>query len=333
MNDKINEVNKNVVYLDEDDYEDKMLRIVSPVLEANRKTGYFQSFDDTRIFYEYYINKQEVAAIVISHGFCEFTSKFDEVIFYFFQAGYSVFIHDQRGHGYSKRMIEDMSKVHVHSYNEYVLDLHNFITKIVVKNSLQKKLVLYAHSMGGAIAALYLEQFPEVFRCAILSSPMLEMDFGKTPLSVVWLVMLYKKLSKTDDDYVIGHGAFDGIPHFETSSCLSKARYDHIFSKRLGDNHYQTYGASCTWTLASIKAVRKLQRHAKFVTTPTLLFQAGSDTTVKPGGQSRFAQKSKNTELVVIPGSKHEIYNAKEEVRDEYYHKIFVFLKEMLEFQ
>jgi alpha-beta hydrolase superfamily lysophospholipase len=51
---------------------------------------------------------------------------------------------------------------------------------------------------------------------------------------------------------------------------------------------------------------------------------------VKPGGQKRFAKKSKNTRLVVMPDSKHEIYNGDTEIREEYYHKVFVFLDEQL---
>lgn len=326
MQDNTNIVIDNNILLGEDDYSDSMKKTVRPLLDANRKSGYFHSSDDTKIFYEYYINPQEKAAIVISHGFCEFTSKFEEVAFHFFQAGYSVFLLDYRGHGYSKRMVEDKCKVHVHSYNEYILDLHCYITNIVMQNSLQNELVLYAHSMGGAIGALYLEQYPDVFSCAILSSPMLEMDVGKNPEFLVWLVLLYAKFTGNANEYVRGHKGFDGNPKYEKSSCLSKARYDYIFAKRVQDTNYQTYGGTCAWTLASMKAVKKLQKQANLVTAPVLLFQAGNDTVVKAGGQKRFCEKSKNTRLEVIPYSKHEIYNADIKTRESYYNKIFEFL-------
>lgn len=320
-------LNNNRMLLGEEDFENNMVHLVRPLLQEYQTTGYFQSFDDTRIFYEYYIHPRERATVVISHGFCEFNAKFEEVIFYFFQAGYSVYIPEHRGHGYSQRRVEDQSKVYINSYDEYVEDFHEFITNIVCKDKLQKNLVLYAHSMGGAIAALFLEQYPDIFTCAILSSPMLEMDCGKVPMSAVWLLLLLKKLTRSEEEYVSGHKAFDGIPQFATSACLSEARYNYIFSKRLQDKNYRTYGASCAWTLASLKAIRKLQKRAKLVNTPILLFQAGRDTTVKTGGQRRFAEKSKHTSLVVIPESKHEIYNADLEIREEYYQKIFAFIE------
>ena len=72
--------------------------------------------------------------------------------------------------------------------------------------------------------------------------------------------------------------------------------------------------------------MRKIRKYAKNVKVPVLLFQAGKDTTVKAGGQLVFAKRSRNTRLVVIPESKHEIYNADSKIREEYYAEIFAFL-------
>jgi len=319
-----------MILLGEKDYLEKLQHTVRPVLEDNRKAGYFSSYDGEKIFFEYYEHPQEKASVVISHGFCEFTKKFEEVIYYFYQQGYSVYISDHRGHGYSVREIEDKSKVFIRSYEDYVQDFYQFITKVVFKDKVDKKLILYAHSMGGAIAALFLEQYPDVFLGAILSSPMLEIECGKTPTIIVQLVMQYKKLIGAEKEFVSGHGPFDGVPHFESSSCLSAARYNNIFSERLQDENYQTWGGTCAWTLASIKAVRRLQRYADRVKLPILLFQAGMDTTVRPSGQKRFANRSANTHLVEMSDSKHEIYNATTEIRDAYYKQIFAFFDKLL---
>ncbi len=324
------ETYQDIIFLGEEDYTKQLRQVVRPVLEENRKTGYFQSFDGVSIYYEFYKQPKEAARIVISHGFCEFTEKFEEVIFYFYQAGYSVYLLDHRGHGYSEREVEDRSKVYIKSYEVYVRDLHQFITEIVTKDKGKQKLVLFAHSMGGAIAALYLEQYPEIFDCAVLSAPMLEIDCGRIPTPIVWMVLQYKRLIRAEKAYVSGHHAFDGIPRFETSACMSEARYQHSFSKRLQDEHYQTWGATCAWTLASINAVRRLQRNAKRVKTPILLFQAGKDATVKPGGQIRFSMRSKNTELVLLPASKHEIYSATTAIRKQYYHTMFAYMMKQL---
>ena len=62
------------------------------------------------LHYESYVNKDAKGVIVISHGFCEFTLKFEEVIFRFYEKGYSVYIIDHRGHGYSHRSVKDPGK-------------------------------------------------------------------------------------------------------------------------------------------------------------------------------------------------------------------------------
>lgn len=320
----------SLTFIEEEKYEEKIEHLVRPILKSNKISGYFNSFDEKRIYYECIIHPHPKAAIVISHGFCEFTAKFEEVIFYFFQAGYSVFIFDYRGHGYSERLLEDKCMVHVSTYEEYVHDLNSFVTKIVQIKSPNQKLVLFGHSMGGTIAALYLEHFSKVFTCGILSTPMLQINMGILPVSMVELILQIMRLLGKNKAYVFGHRAFDGVSNFETSSCISKARYDHIFNKRLQDENYQTYGASNGWTLASIRAIRKLHRNARRIITPILLFQAKKDTTVKPEGQIRFAKNTINTQLVIVPDSKHEIYNGSTKMIEDYFSKILEFLNEIL---
>jgi lysophospholipase len=314
------------IFLDEEDYSDKLKKSVYPVLDANRKNGYFQSFDDARIYYEYFLHPQEKAAVVISHGFCEFCAKYEEMIFYFFQEGYSVFFFEYRGHGNSQRFIGDKDKIYINSYDEYVLDLKNYITKVVRKCSGQKRPVLFAHSMGGTVGALFLERFPEVFSCAVLSSPMLEINCGMIPYFLVCAVLLTQNLLGMKRKYVPGQGKYGGVSHFDAGCCQSKARYDDILQKRMQNCNFQTNGATVAWALESMKAMKVLQKNGDKVTAPVLLFQAGGDTLVKARGQNRFAQRSRNTQLVVMPGAKHEIYNVDRKTREQYYREIFAFI-------
>jgi lysophospholipase len=60
-----------------------------------------------------------------------------------------------------------------------------------------------------------------------------------------------------------------------------------------------------------------------------LLFQAGLDGMVKPEGQEAFVRETGQTELVRYENSKHEIFNATADVRQDYYKRIFEFLKSL----
>lgn len=68
---------------EEANYQRTMKCDVEPYLRNCEKDGYIESYDRTAIYYRTYRIPQAKAAIVISHGFCEFAEKYKEVIYYF----------------------------------------------------------------------------------------------------------------------------------------------------------------------------------------------------------------------------------------------------------
>lgn len=118
---------ENIMIPEEANYQRTMKRDVEPYLRSYEKDGYIESYDKTAIYYRTYQIPQAKAGIVISHGFCEFAEKYREVIYYFLQNGYSVYVPEHRGHGYSDRIVVDGEKVHVEDYEQYVQDLHFFV--------------------------------------------------------------------------------------------------------------------------------------------------------------------------------------------------------------
>ena len=152
---------------------------VEPYLRSYESEGYIESYDKAAIYYRTYRNPQAKAGVVISHGFCEFAEKYMEVIYYFLKGGYSVYVPEHRGHGYSDRFVPEGDKVHIEDYEQYVQDLHFFIKNIV--EPAEERKILFCHSMGGTIGVRYLEKFPLTFDAAVLSAPMLGMNTGKYP--------------------------------------------------------------------------------------------------------------------------------------------------------
>ncbi len=65
--------------------------------------------------------------------------------------------------------------------------------------------------MGGAIGTLFLEKYPEVFERAVLSSPMLQVNFGKNPTWLVKVLMALSKILRWDLKYVPGQKGFDHV--------------------------------------------------------------------------------------------------------------------------
>ena len=85
-----------------------------------------------------------------------------------YEAGYSVYMNEHRGHGYSDGKTSDCGMVTINDFNTYVYDLHKFVEEVVHIKEKGNSLYLYAHSMGGGIAAMYLEKYPADFCKAVL---------------------------------------------------------------------------------------------------------------------------------------------------------------------
>lgn len=314
-----------VTLFGEDNFQEKMNTIVAERLKNDFTEAYIQSFDQTKLHVTYAVHPQEKASIVISHGFCEFFAKYHEMAYYFYEMGYSVFFLEYRGHGLSDRKVTDFSLVYVKDFDEYVEDLHCFMEQIVMKNSKTKHYYLFAHSMGGAIGALFLEKYPSCFQKAVLSSPMMEMNFGQFPGCLVVPTLALARLCKWDEKYAPGQHGFDGVAQFATSGTLSKARYDYAFHFREQNQEYQTYAACYAWTHAAYKATKKLRKNIGKIEAQVLLLQAGQDTVVKSKGQDIFAERSDRTTKICFPQSKHEIFNATAPIREKFYHLLFGF--------
>lgn len=78
-----------------------MAETVEPYLKEHGEKGYLKMEDGMSIAYRRYFLPDAGKCVVISHGFCEFAEKYNEVAYSFLQAGYSVYVPEHRGHGYS----------------------------------------------------------------------------------------------------------------------------------------------------------------------------------------------------------------------------------------
>lgn len=310
------------------DYTTFMLEKVKPWLESKVHHQFVESFDGLKLSYYQALHPEEKATIVIVHGFCEFFGKYHELAYRFYQEGYSIYFLELRGHGKSGRVKEfEDSRVHVSDFEEYVKDVEMLVHQVVEPNKKAERMFLFAHSMGGAVSALLLEKEPKLFHCAILSSPMLQMDYGHVPDWTVGALAVYSEAAKKSEEYAPSQHNWEGIYDHEGSSCISKERYEYQFKQRQQDPSYQTWGGTWGWAKAAREASEKAVKNADRVITPVLLLQAGKDTMVKPAGQIRFVMRSKKTTMLKFENAKHELFNMEGEDLEEYYRDIFAFYK------
>jgi lysophospholipase len=312
-----------------ENYSRQMQETVEPFLSRYREQGTFERNSGEYIGCEKYRIPEARGVIIISHGFSECAVKYHEAAYYFLEMGLNVYIIDHRGHGRSFRMTADPSLVHVTDYRELISDFEYFAREIVSRENPELPLFVYAHSMGGAIAASALEDIPELFDRAVLSSPMLSINMGNVP---EWFARAFTSLKIAlghGNDYFKGQGPFDGTRDFDHSTSAGQARYDYYFDRCLEDEAMQTWGSSYICS----RELYRLSRHASqpercaAVTTPVLLFSAGRDIAVTDAGQKRFISQVRKGIFVKVEGVDHEIFTAADEVIRPYWDKIEDFLR------
>ncbi len=317
----------------EDAFHDAMTLEVLPYLAKWRTEGYFTASDGKELYYEtYHTDALPVRGIaVLIHGFSESVDKFYENVYYFMKLGYDVFLPELRGHGKSFRYVDDRSKVHVPDYRLFVSDLDDLMTKKVIPtNTDGLPYILFAHSMGGAISGLYLEEHPGVFAKAVFSSPMMALNGKPIPVWVQNAVESVFCLAGKGTDYAAGMKPYDGSETFETGFSNSPSRWAYHHERIAQDPLSQTCGA--TWRMGRemvrmTKAVRRESACAR-VRTPVLLFSAGNDTLVSGEGQKEFIRKIPRGRILTLDGCKHELYMADEKSLSEYWNAIEAFLAE-----
>lgn len=304
---------------------------VAPYPTEKRTERYLEREAGRQIYYARYQAEEPKAILLISHGFTETAEKYFELAYYFLKSGFHVYIPEHLGHGRSTRLVEDLSLVHVENFHDYAEDLLA-VASLAKKDAPELPLYLYGHSMGGGIAACAAAMEPDAFGRVILSSPMIRPQTGRLPWAAVKAAIFAKLLLGKGRCYLDGHCPFGDEETFADSASTSKTRFDYYQKKRRSEKLYQTSGASNRWLAEAIRMERYLLSEGwKQIQAPVLLFQAERDTFVCGNAQEQFARQIHRQtpgliKLVRVPGAKHEIYNAGEELLAPYMAKILDFL-------
>lgn len=307
-------------------------------LDARRRAGKLFAAPGKELYYELYQNPgdgagqhgQPRALLVLCHGYTETCTKYHELIYYFLRRGYAVLTYDHRGHGRSFREVKNPHKIHVGDFDaDYVGDLHRLVMQVAHRKFPDLPLFLYGHSMGGCVAARYIELHPSVFSRCILSSPMLGIKAGGVPSSFARFLSRFMKLIGQGERYTIGQHDFFPDERFEKSSTTSHARFDRYNELRKTTREFQLGGGDYCWLYTSLKAAARAvsPRETAKIKAPVLLFEAENDAYVPHARIAAFRKHLHGVRYHSWRGTKHEIYNSPDRVIKAYYKEIFRFLE------
>ncbi len=312
---------------------------------ARRKEGEFLGVDDISIKYVTLLADNEKGAVVISTGRTESYIKYVEIAYDLGKQGYSVYMHDHRGQGFSGRMTKNPQMGHVWDFDNYVEDLKSFYTKVVSKQE-HKKTFLLAHSMGGGIAALYIEKYPNDFDAAVLSSPMLEplvairrsdkltcdmIGFtARVRGFFVWAFGWEPRYVLNGHDYEQATFEFNKDNDWFTHS---EIRYKKFFIELPNENLSVRLGSPTNhWVAYACDAAEAARENAAKISIPVLVLQAEKDTAVTAKGQNKFCANLKKAgkqcyggSVVIIKDAFHELFVEADEFRIPVLTRIFDF--------
>ena len=271
--------------------------------------------------------EQPRGTVVLVHGFTESGMKFSELIHSLLRNGYSALTCDQRGHGQSWRDsdIQDLSLTHVDHFSDYVDDLRQLCQRVLA--DMPKPWLLFAHSMGGAVSALYLEKWHDTFSAAVLSSPMIAPNTGGMPIWVTKAMCHCAAFLGWKKRRVFVSKPFDGPEDFATGCATGRQRFDWYDRLRVATPTLQNNGPTYGWTLEASRVTGAILAPGAVerISCPVALYAAEEDGSVMPEPQKAFIERVKQGSYALVHGSRHEIYRSNDEVLFPWWHQVLGF--------
>jgi len=336
----LNAVNNPFQLTTETELADSYIGQIQPFWQATVRTDQFAGVDGVTIAYAELPQPLPAPAVVIASGRVEAYIKYQELAFDLYRQGYHLYLIDHRGQGLSGRMLPDPHKGYVNRFDDYVADLKFFYDRIVAPKQHSHHLLL-SHSMGGTIAALYLQQYPQDFSAAAFASPMFAIEFGSLPTTMARLITASARLGTDllglDPSYAPTQGPYKSKPFADNRLTHSETRYG-IFRELYEQRpEIQIGGATHHWLDEGIRAARKAVEQAEQIQVPVLVLRAGNDSIVSAEGQLQFCAKLKQAgnpsvggAPVVIGHAYHELFFEADPYRLASLNRILDFFNEVL---
>lgn len=315
-----------IKFVKESDFVKSYENLILPYVNKRRTNGTFTGCNNLKLYYSLFEADKKRGSVVLVHGYTEGIEKYRELIYYFLQDGLSVYVYDQRSHGKSEREVSDVTLVHVDNFDEYVFDLQTFIDTVIPTSDLP--LYLYAHSMGGAVAALYLEKGVEKIKKAILSSPMIA--HNKPPVShLIMLPFITPFALFAPKKRVFATGEYPGYEKFEDYSGSSEQRFIAYENFKRENIEYASWAATYSWAKQSFKVPCKILKRGNVekIKIPVLVYSAQRDDVVKNSYHLKFVRRLKYGTYRIINNAKHEIFNSTDDVLFPYVQDVLNYFK------
>lgn len=258
--------------------------------------------------------------VIFLNGRADFTERYFETMGDIQRRGFHVAGFDWRGQGGSQRLLKDHLRGHVRSFREYDEDLRAVMESVVLKNCPGPYYAI-GHSTGGHILLRALSR-QTWFTKAIVTSPLMELQYGTWPKAVAFALALVAT--------AFGFG-WAYLPGFKKPPFLKRGFEDNILTsdpkrwardERILEEHptLGVGGPTYAWLVATILSLKDLhkRRRNQGLNCPVMMLLAGRERVVDNRASHHYAAQMPGVSVVTIQQALHEIMLETDAVRKEF---------------
>ncbi len=231
---------------------------------------------------------QAEGALIIVHGYAEHATRHLDLARSAQEVGYDVFAPDLRGHGESPGV-----RGSVPGFGPTLADLHELF-RLARATDPKLPVLLFGHSMGGALALRYALDHPEEVTALALSSPFLKDATTRAP----WLNKLAGVIARL----------LPNLPVASLNAAFISRDPDQVERYRSDPLVYHG-GVRANAGHAMIEQGAALRAHAAELGVPTLVIVGTADGIADPEGSRELAAASSKVRLEEIVGGYHELHH------------------------
>jgi len=308
--------------ISETNFKSNFAQTILPFLNSGTRLS-FQSADGKyRLSGVLFQHPHARGMIVIVNGRTESWLKYGELFYDLYTQGYDLISYDHRGQGLSPHLVSWNHQIgHVEHFCEYAADLNKFMETVVKPiHPDSKNLFLIANSMGGAIAAEYLEDHnnPPPFQAVVLSAPMLEINTKPYPEWFAQLMVGTLTEIGFGKHYAIGqHDSSLTAPFDHNPVTGSQARWWSYGMAAILHPEIKLGGPSNGWVATSLSETKRIRKEISRITCPVLILSAGRDEFVLNQPLSEAISRMPKAHLLKFPTSLHGILVESDEIRSK----------------
>jgi lysophospholipase len=294
-------------------------------------TGYIEPRKGLRVRFASWQSalRERRGTVCIFPGRGEFIEKYFEVVGELRRRGYAVAILDWRGQGGSTRLTWSPLKGHIRDFAEYEEDLAHFM-KAVVLPDCPAPFYALAHSMAGAILFRVSTKRGGWFSRMVMTSPMVKI--ARLPMPD-WIC---EGLADGATMLGLGRLAVPGDksqqnPPFEGNPLTSdRERFLRNVSVLEVAPQLAIEAPTIGWLRAAFQTIDRInsEAFAPHVRVPVLMLSASDDKIVSNKAVEALATRLKIGSQIVIRGSRHEIMQERDNVREQFWAAFDAFVGE-----